>query len=140
MPVWKTFGCSAFAACTAEIVTLPIDTAKVRLQIQHAPVAGMQPKYRGMIGTMGTIAKEEGAAALWAGLTPGLHRCAPRPAARPLRMIACASQQQLWCDSRARACVRISVHALARAECCARGGLCVCSIADARMQAYRQPR
>ena len=83
MPVWKTFGCSAFAACTAEIATLPIDTAKVRLQIQSAPAPGMQPKYRGMVGTCMTIAKEEGVAALWAGLTPGLHRCSSmRPTSR----------------------------------------------------------
>jgi hypothetical protein len=75
MPIWKTFGCSAFATCTAEIATLPIDTAKVRLQIQRAPTGGAPLKYKGMIGTIGTIAKEEGARALWAGLVPGLHRC-----------------------------------------------------------------
>jgi Mitochondrial carrier protein len=48
----------------------------VRLQIQHKPVAGGALKYKGMVGTMRTIAKEEGIGALWAGLTPGLHRCA----------------------------------------------------------------
>lgn len=53
---------------------MPIDTAKVRLQLQAAPKAGETLKYRGMIGTMSTIAKEEGVSALWAGLTPGLHR------------------------------------------------------------------
>jgi hypothetical protein len=76
MPIWKTIGCSAIAACTAEIATLPIDTAKVRLQIQASPAAGMKPKYSGMVGTLAKIAKEEGFGALWAGLTPGLHRCA----------------------------------------------------------------
>lgn len=29
---------------------------------------------RGMFGTIGTVAKEEGAAALWKGIAPGLHR------------------------------------------------------------------
>jgi solute carrier family 25 (mitochondrial uncoupling protein), member 8/9 len=76
MPIYKTFGCSAVAACWAEFCTLPIDTAKVRLQLQASAKAGETLKYNGMIGTMGTIAKEEGMAALWAGLTPGLHRCA----------------------------------------------------------------
>eukprot|EP00892_Ulva_mutabilis_P002082 jgi/Ulvmu1/11875/UM081_0033.1 len=74
MPIWKTFGCSAVATCWAEACTLPIDTAKVRLQLQSAAKPGETLKYRGMIGTMGTIAKEEGIGALWAGLTPGLHR------------------------------------------------------------------
>ena len=76
MPLYKTFGCSAVAACWAEFCTLPIDTAKVRLQLQASPKPGEIPKYNGMVGTMGTIMKEEGAGALWAGLTPGLHRCA----------------------------------------------------------------
>lgn len=74
MPIWKTFGCSAVATCWAEFCTLPIDTAKVRLQIQGAPAPGETLKYRGMFGTLSTIAKEEGIAACWAGLTPGLHR------------------------------------------------------------------
>ena len=74
MPFYKTFGCSAIAACVAEACTLPIDTAKVRLQLQGATVAGALPKYKGMFGTMATIAKEEGVGALWKGITPGLHR------------------------------------------------------------------
>lgn len=54
-----------------------MDTAKVRLQIQKKAVAGdgvALPKYRGMLGTVGTIAKEEGLSALWKGIVPGLHR------------------------------------------------------------------
>ncbi|KAL1819056.1 hypothetical protein ACET3Z_013925 [Daucus carota] len=71
------FASSAFAACFAEICTIPLDTAKVRLQIQKKAVAGdgvALPKYRGMLGTVGTIAKEEGLSALWKGIVPGLHR------------------------------------------------------------------
>jgi len=29
LPVWKSFGASAAAACTAELLTIPLDTAKV---------------------------------------------------------------------------------------------------------------
>lgn len=49
---------------------MPLDTAKVRLQLQ----GGGGGKYRGLLGTCVTIAKEEGAGALWKGLEPGLHR------------------------------------------------------------------
>jgi solute carrier family 25 uncoupling protein 8/9 len=32
------------------------------------------PKYRGLLGTVKTIAREEGFSALWKGIVPGLHR------------------------------------------------------------------
>lgn len=54
-----------------------MDTAKVRLQLQKQAVAGdvsSLPKYKGMLGTVGTIAREEGLSALWKGIVPGLHR------------------------------------------------------------------
>ena len=73
LPLWKSFACSAFSACTAEALTIPIDTAKVRLQLQTT-AAGATPKYSGMFGTMSTVAREEGIGALWKGITPGLHR------------------------------------------------------------------
>ncbi|XWS59917.1 hypothetical protein CRYUN_Cryun08bG0163200 [Craigia yunnanensis] len=72
-----TFASSAFAASLAEICTIPLDTAKVRLQLQKKAVGGdvaTLPKYRGLLGTVGTIAREEGLAALWKGVIPGLHR------------------------------------------------------------------
>ncbi|XP_077215150.1 mitochondrial uncoupling protein 1-like [Tasmannia lanceolata] len=72
-----TFASSAFAACFAEICTIPLDTAKVRLQLQKKAVAGdgvALPKYRGMLGTVATIAREEGLSSLWKGIVPGLHR------------------------------------------------------------------
>ena len=66
---------SAFSASFAEACTIPIDTAKVRLQLQGAATAGgAKPKYSGMVGTMVTVAKEEGVGALWKGITPGIHR------------------------------------------------------------------
>lgn len=57
--------------------TLPLDTAKVRLQLQKQAVLGdavTLPRYRGLLGTVGTIAREEGFSALWKGIVPGLHR------------------------------------------------------------------
>ncbi|XVF46651.1 hypothetical protein PTKIN_Ptkin03bG0044600 [Pterospermum kingtungense] len=72
----ETFLCSAFAACFAEFCTIPLDTAKVRLQLQKKTVGDEVnlPKYRGLMGTMVTIAKEEGLSALWKGIIAGLHR------------------------------------------------------------------
>jgi len=32
------------------------------------------PKYKGLLGTVKTIAREEGISALWKGIVPGLHR------------------------------------------------------------------
>ncbi|KAI7842671.1 hypothetical protein COHA_003602 [Chlorella ohadii] len=46
-----------------------LNSAKVRLQIQ-ARGAG-KPKYHGILGTVRTVAADEGAAALWKGLAPG---------------------------------------------------------------------
>ncbi|KAK4582581.1 hypothetical protein RGQ29_025684 [Quercus rubra] len=71
------FASSVFATCLAEICTIPLDTAKVRLQLQKKSVAGdglTLPKYKGMLGTVATIGREEGLAALWKGIVPGLHR------------------------------------------------------------------
>ncbi|KAK3000146.1 hypothetical protein RJ639_023726 [Escallonia herrerae] len=89
---------SAFAACFAEAITryellkcyyyllsfellqlctIPLDTAKVRLQLQKRAASGEGagvPKYRGTLGTIATIAREEGLLALWKGIIPGLHR------------------------------------------------------------------
>ncbi|KAJ7964106.1 putative Mitochondrial uncoupling protein [Quillaja saponaria] len=73
----ETFLCSAFAACFAEFFTIPLDTAKVRLQLQKKVAVGDGvglPKYRGLMGTIKTIAREEGASALWKGIIAGLHR------------------------------------------------------------------
>lgn len=70
---------SALAACFAELCTIPLDTAKVRLQLQKraatsGEAGGGGSKYKGLLGTVVTIAKEEGLLALWKGIIPGLHR------------------------------------------------------------------
>lgn len=60
-----------------QLCTIPLDTAKVRLQLQKRIPLGdstAASKYRGLLGTIATIAKEEGFFALWNGIVPGLHR------------------------------------------------------------------
>ena len=64
---------ASVAGSMGEICTIPLDTAKVRLQIQKTP-PGEIPRYKGFFGTMGKVASEEGPTALWNGLVPGLQR------------------------------------------------------------------
>ncbi|KAL9703756.1 hypothetical protein quinque_007274 [Culex quinquefasciatus] len=85
------------AACIADFITFPLDTAKVRLQIQGeqpAPSAALKPtasgisslklnpsinlvqhvQYRGLVGTITTITRQEGFRTLYNGLSAGLQR------------------------------------------------------------------
>lgn len=60
-----------------QLCTIPLDTAKVRLQLQKRATLGEEygtSKYKGLLGTVATIAQEEGFIALWKGIIPGLHR------------------------------------------------------------------
>jgi hypothetical protein len=65
LPGWALFPVSAVSACWAEFTTLPIDTAKVRLQVQSGAAGG---KYKGFIDCLRVVSKEEGLGALWKGL------------------------------------------------------------------------
>ena len=62
---------ASFSGSVAEACTIPIDTAKVRLQLQTTK-AGEVPRYSGFLGTMSKVAAEEGPLALFNGLIPGL--------------------------------------------------------------------
>jgi hypothetical protein len=73
------FFSSAFAACFAEVCTIPLDTAKVCLQLQRKtpslpPPLASAAAGGGTLATILCIAREEGVAALWKGIIPGLHR------------------------------------------------------------------
>jgi len=65
---------ASIAGSVGELATIPIDTAKVRLQIQGKTEEGAKPKYSGMMGTIKAIAAEEGPFALYNGLTAGMQR------------------------------------------------------------------
>uniref|UniRef100_A0A671LGI8 Mitochondrial uncoupling protein 2-like n=1 Tax=Sinocyclocheilus anshuiensis TaxID=1608454 RepID=A0A671LGI8_9TELE len=72
----KFFGAGT-AACFADLVTFPLDTAKVRLQIQGESTAASGSavvKYRGVFGTIATMVHTEGARSLYSGLVAGLQR------------------------------------------------------------------
>ncbi|KAG7516177.1 hypothetical protein JOB18_024928 [Solea senegalensis] len=72
----KFFGAGT-AACIADLITFPLDTAKVRLQIQgeaHKIEGASATKYRGVFGTIMTMVRTEGARSLYSGLVAGLQR------------------------------------------------------------------
>ncbi|XP_029457969.1 mitochondrial uncoupling protein 2-like [Rhinatrema bivittatum] len=64
------------AACIADLFTFPLDTAKVRLQIQGEKTqANMKAaQYKGVFGTITTMVRTEGPRSLYNGLVAGLQR------------------------------------------------------------------
>ncbi|MEJ1286184.1 hypothetical protein NN561_017188 [Cricetulus griseus] len=76
--VHPTMGVKIFsagvAACLADIITFPLDTAKVRLQIQGEGQTSSTIRYKGVLGTITTLAKTEGLPKLYSGLPAGIQR------------------------------------------------------------------
>ncbi|XP_012510249.1 PREDICTED: mitochondrial brown fat uncoupling protein 1 [Propithecus coquereli] len=62
------------AACVADVITFPLDTAKVRLQVQGEGQTSSAIRYKGVLGTITTLAKTEGPMKLYSGLPAGLQR------------------------------------------------------------------
>ncbi|XP_044123982.1 mitochondrial brown fat uncoupling protein 1 isoform X3 [Neovison vison] len=62
------------AACVADAITFPLDTVKVRLQIQGERQTSRAIRYKGVLGTITTLAKTEGPVKLYSGLPAGLQR------------------------------------------------------------------
>ncbi|XP_011372612.1 mitochondrial brown fat uncoupling protein 1 [Pteropus vampyrus] len=62
------------AACVADAITFPLDTAKVRLQIQGECQTSSAIRYKGVLGTITTLARTEGPMKLYGGLPAGLQR------------------------------------------------------------------
>ncbi|XP_061595924.1 dicarboxylate carrier SLC25A8-like [Cololabis saira] len=72
----KFFGAGT-AACIADLITFPLDTAKVRLQIQgesQKTEGSSRVKYKGVFGTINTMVRTEGPKSLYSGLVAGLQR------------------------------------------------------------------
>ena len=74
LPSWAVFACGGSAACVAEIVTLPIDTCKVRLQLLRKAGGASAGSSLGMLDMFRKVVAEEGAAGLYKGLVPALQR------------------------------------------------------------------
>ena len=63
----KIMFAAGFSSMLAEVITLPLDTIKVRMQV-------FQGKYNGFMGCLRDIRATEGTGALWQGLQAGLMR------------------------------------------------------------------
>ncbi|XP_012639284.1 mitochondrial brown fat uncoupling protein 1 [Microcebus murinus] len=76
--VHPTMGVKIFSAgvgaCLADVITFPLDTAKVRLQVQGECQTSSAIRYKGVLGTITTLAKTEGPMKLYSGLPAGLQR------------------------------------------------------------------
>ncbi|GFR13190.1 kidney mitochondrial carrier protein 1 [Trichonephila clavata] len=73
---WRPFAYGGLASIAAEFGTFPIDTTKIRLQVQGqvADARFKEIKYRGMTHALLRISKEEGIKALYSGIKPALLR------------------------------------------------------------------
>ncbi|NXG69785.1 UCP3 protein, partial [Baryphthengus martii] len=71
------FVSAGMAACIADLCTFPLDTAKVRLQIQgevRIPRSPSTVEYRGVLGMLSAMVRTEGPRSLYRGLAAGLQR------------------------------------------------------------------
>ncbi|KAJ4945081.1 hypothetical protein JOQ06_013619 [Pogonophryne albipinna] len=73
-PLGVKMASAAAAACVADLITFPLDTAKVRLQIQGEKKGVEGIRYRGVFGTISTMVRTEGPRSLYNGLVAGLQR------------------------------------------------------------------
>ena len=97
------------AACVADLITFPLDTAKVRLQVQgeaSALVMEGSSRYAGVIGTVKNIASHEGPKALYNGIVPGLQR---QMAFSAIRIGAYENVKQFYKNKTNGTAIRITV-------------------------------
>ncbi|UYV67280.1 UCP3 [Cordylochernes scorpioides] len=73
-PIYVKCLTAGVAGSTADLVTFPLDVAKVRLQIQGERVNMTGARYSGIFGTLLTMVRNEGPRSIYNGLVPGLQR------------------------------------------------------------------
>ena len=73
---WQTLVLGGLSGGMGPLANNPLDVVKTRMQKQVV-IPGKVPKYNGLLSSCVVIAKEEGTAALWKGITPRLMRIMP---------------------------------------------------------------
>jgi len=73
---WQSMLIGGFSGGMGPLVNNPVDVVKTRLQKQVV-LENKAPKYTGLMQACFVIAKEEGIASLWKGITPRLLRIMP---------------------------------------------------------------
>ncbi|KAL3929465.1 MAG: hypothetical protein SGBAC_012195 [Bacillariaceae sp.] len=73
---WQSMMIGGFSGGMGPLVNNPVDVVKTRLQKQVV-LENQAPKYTGLTQACFVIAKEEGIASLWKGITPRLLRIMP---------------------------------------------------------------
>eukprot|EP00957_Ditylum_brightwellii_P159623 12150825-Ditylum_brightwellii.AAC.1 len=77
LPMWVAFLAGGMAGMTATAATYPLDLARGRITGKLAAPGGKQHHYKGIINTVILTAKDEGALALYKGITPTLLGAMP---------------------------------------------------------------
>ena len=95
LPSWQSLMIGGLSGGMGPMVNNPLDVVKTRLQKQVVH-EGKQPKYTGLLQACGVIAREEGAFALWKGITPRLLRIMPGQAITFMTYEAVTQQMNKW--------------------------------------------
>mmetsp|Transcript_35856 Transcript_35856/g.66514 ORF Transcript_35856/g.66514 Transcript_35856/m.66514 type:complete len:85 (+) Transcript_35856:2-256(+) len=77
------------------LVNNPLDVVKTRMQKQVIH-PGKEPKYKSLMQSCITIAKDEGTPALWKGITPRLMRIMPGQAITFMTYEAVSTQMEKY--------------------------------------------
>ncbi|CAN8064189.1 unnamed protein product [Agarophyton chilense] len=89
-PIYQQLALGGFSCAIATTFTHPIDTVKLRIQLQGS-LSGTEHRYHGLVSGLHRVARDEGMFALYNGLSPAILRAATYSASRlglyePLRM------------------------------------------------------
>uniref|UniRef100_A0A7S2HH19 Mitochondrial carrier protein n=1 Tax=Helicotheca tamesis TaxID=374047 RepID=A0A7S2HH19_9STRA len=92
---WESLVLGGVSGGMGPLVNNPLDVVKTRLQKQVV-TPGKPAKYTGLMQSCALIAKEEGYAALWKGITPRLLRIMPGQAITFMTYEAVSSRMTKW--------------------------------------------
>lgn len=80
-PIWQQLALGGTSCAIATTFTHPIDTVKLRLQLQGA-YATESARYSGLFSGLARVTRDEGVSALYLGISPAILRAATYSATR----------------------------------------------------------